>query len=453
MSPRRRLWWVAPFVVAGIAVLVLLVLTRVEPEHEAAAEAARPVSVIAAPAVDLLPRVLAYGVVRPGQVWRGVAEVGGRVVAVHPQLDAGVILPAATRLLEIDPTDYQLAVAEIEAAIEGREARLAELDVRARNAGRSLEIERRNLELARRELARKLELAEAGSIARSAADQELRQTLQQERAVQNLDNELALVPSERRRLEAELARDRSRLAQARRDLERTTIRAPFDLRVAAVDLEVGQFVSPGQVVVQADGIAVAEVPAQVSVERFRSLLSAVGMPEGVNPGAIEAFLQQQGLEATVRLGSEGRGPAWEARVDRVGEALDPQTRTLSVVVAVDAPYARARPPEKPPLVRNMYVAVELRARPRPGTVVIPRVSVNDGRAYVVGADNRLEIRPVEIAFRQGDLLAVSAGVEAGEQVVVAELVPAIAGMLLEPVADAAAREQLLRQARGEAPPP
>jgi hypothetical protein len=51
------------------------------------------VRVIRAEPVAMVPRTLGYGTVRPGRIWQAVSEVRGRVVEVHPQLEAGAMTP------------------------------------------------------------------------------------------------------------------------------------------------------------------------------------------------------------------------------------------------------------------------------------------------------------------------------------------------------------------------
>ena len=82
---------------------------------------------------------------------------------------------------------------------------------------------------------------------------------------------------------------------------------------------------------------------------------------------------------------------------------------------------------------------------------MPRSALHDDRLYIVTADNRLDIRPVETGLTQGAFVEVVKGLKAGEQVVVSDLNPAIAGMLLRTTTDAALLTQLLVGAAGEGP--
>jgi multidrug efflux pump subunit AcrA (membrane-fusion protein) len=140
---------------------------------------------------------------------------------------------------------------------------------------------------------------------------------------------------------------------------------------------------------------------------------------------------------------------WPARFDRVREEIDLQTRTVRFVVAVDEPYANVVPGRRPPLAPGMFCDVELRGEPRPKRLVIPRVALHDGHVYLVDSDNRLERRRVEVDYAQGAIVSVTAGIAEGERVVISDPTPAIVGMLVEPLLDAEAHAQCLRDAAGE----
>ena len=133
----------------GFAVLGLLVFSRGGPEASLRKRRSGPVRVIRVEAVDVVPRTLGYGTAQPGQVWRAVSEVRGRVSEVHPQLESGAMVKEGEVLLRIDPTEYELAIAQFEADIAQVTAQLEELAVKEANDRASLEIEQASLALAR----------------------------------------------------------------------------------------------------------------------------------------------------------------------------------------------------------------------------------------------------------------------------------------------------------------
>lgn len=439
---------VLPPVLAGVALLVFLSRGS-EPEREPLAEKVRPVSVIAVPTVDFVPRAIGYGSVQPGRSWEAVAEVSGRVISKHALLESGELIAGGLEILQIDPADYQLAVESVKSKIRGAEAQIAELDVSEGNARQSLEIEQRALELSEKDLQRKRTLVKRGSIAQATADESERTVLSRRQAVQGHRSTLALIPSEREVLEANLALYQAELLQAERNLERTRIVSPFDGRVAAVNVEDRQFVAVGQVLAVVDGLDSAEVAAQIPLERVRHLLSASDVSgSNVQIQAIGSVFQQLDLTAIVRLRSGDLEVVWQARFARIRETIDPATRTVGVVVAVDDPYRQAQPGRRPPLAKNMYVEVELWGEPVTGSIVIPRSALHDGFVYLLGEDDRLLRRPVTVGIAQGGLATITEGLEAGDRIVIGDLVPAIDGMLTNPVDAPLELQALMEEATG-----
>lgn len=446
--PKKML--IFPALLAGVLLFVVLVKTRKAPEQESVSERARAVRVITAPEIAVVPRAVGYGSVQPGQVWEAVAEVSGKVVSINPNLERGAILPSGAELLRIDGSEYKLARDRSAAKVRRILANLRELDQRERNVRRSLEVEESSLALSRRELDRKKRLQESGTISKSEFEQEEKSVLSQRNAVQNYRSTLELIPSERQALTADLESARSDLETARLDLEKTVIRAPFECRIAQVNVEISQFAQAGQVVVVADSIGQSEVPAQVPVAAFRNLLGNMNGSPIAGGIDMEALRKAIGLDAVVRLTFGGKPVEWQARFSRIAEQVDPKTRTVGVYVVVDNPYLQASPGKRPPLVKNMYCEVELRGRKRPARVVVPRSAVREGVVHVADADNRLQSRQVVVEYVQGGIAALASGVEAGERVIVSDVVPAIDGMLLSPVADAQALKALVAEATGEA---
>ncbi|HIP78370.1 MAG TPA: efflux RND transporter periplasmic adaptor subunit [Kiloniellaceae bacterium] len=434
-------------VIAGLAVLLLLARGRQAPERVEAEERPLTVRVIGAPSVQLTPKARGFGEVRPAATWEAVAQVHGTIMHKNPRLKRGNLLDAGEVILRIDPGDYEVKVAEIEAELQAIEAQLAELAAKEQNTRALLRIEEQALALGEKELERKKKLAGKGSVSRSDLEQEQNNLLKRRQSVLAQRNALRLVPAQRAALEAQLARQQARLKSARRDLERTVVRMPFRGRISEVEVEQDQFVREGEVLAAADDIRLAEVEVQLPISRFRPLVrssATAGTPAG--PAATPA--KRLAIGAIVRLQRGGDTVEWPARFARLSDTVDPRTRTVGVIVEVPDPYAGVGVGGRPPLVKGLYVEVELRGRPLPERLIVPRHALHDQRLYVVGREDRLEIRPVEVEMLQPALAVIAKGIEAGERVLVSDLMPAVEGMRLAPQEDLQELEALLEEAGG-----
>ncbi|RTR06317.1 efflux RND transporter periplasmic adaptor subunit [Halomonas nitroreducens] len=435
--------------ILGVALLVFFVANRQAPERQEAPVSATPVRVIEARPLALRLEARGHGLARPAETWQAVANVAGRVIERHPALESGTLLPEGTLLVALDSSRYELAIAEAEAELASLAGELAQLAVEEENTRRLLALEKEALNLAEQELSRIENLAASGSVSTSRRDAQRRSTLGQRQAVASLENTLALMPARHEVLTAQRERATVRLAQAREDLADTRFEAPYDLRLGEVEVERHQFVAVGQRLFQAESLAAAEVEAHIPIAMMRRLLGAV-LPErpfGQGPELNEQ-LDFSAVEAELSLvGAEGVG--WSGKLVRVASGLDPATRTVRAVVQVEHPYRDARPPDRPPLQRDMYVRTQLSA-PSPGPrLVIPASAVHLGEVWRVDDEDHLERRQIEVSFTQNDLAVIEAGLAPGDQVVVDDLPTAIAGMRLEPRRDDTLEARVAARALGE----
>ena len=371
---------------------------------------------------------------------------------LEPGLRADRLIDEDTLPVHLDATtDYELTQAQAQAELDGAEARLAELELREDNIEASLEIARRKRDLAAEELQRQQVLLERGAISKAVVDQAEEAFLQQRSRVQELENELRLLPVQQRVPEAERAAAEARLAEARRNITRTHITMPFGGRIAEVMIERDQYVAVGEILLVAENLDDVEVSAPVRLSEARAFF-ADRLPVQLAELGIEALDRLPaaiGLEAELRLDIGAFTVTWPAMIRRFSFALDPATRTIGIIVGVDQPFQRTVTGERPPLIRDMFVEVVLRGPAIRQALVVPRAALvrapdRGWQVHLADAEHRLERRAVEVAYEVNDMAVISEGLAAGERVVLSDLPRAIEGMLLDvhhAVATEAARQQ------------
>jgi len=421
----------------GALVLAFVISARKPPAQHPPSEQTTSVRIITLNKEEFIPKVVGYGTVYPARTWTAVAQVSGRLDYVHPKFKRGNILKSGTEILRINPQDYELGLRETLANIEAGKAKLNELKVKQTNINQSLKIERRSVDIKQAELSRKQGLVKRGTISPASIELVQRELLTQHARVQDLENNLRLLPTQITAQEEQILVFKAKSETARLNLKRTSIRLPFDARIADGKAETTQFVSVGTVLGSADGLAVAEVSAQIPMAQFRKFVQ-LAMPKDfmlpkLSEELFEGLVEKLGWTALVRVGSGDDETSWKARFVRTSDTIDPNTRTVGAIVAVDRPYADVRPGVRPPLVKGMFVEVEIESRPSPDQIIIPRSALHDGMVWIVTADNRLDIRPVQVKLVQGDHALIGSGITAGERLIIGDLGPAISGMLLKVV--------------------
>lgn len=143
----------------------------------------------------------------------------------------------------------------------------------------------------------------------------------------------------------------------------------------------------------------------------------------------------------------GQDQTWDAEVIRIANGIDQATRTVRVVLGVKQPESFDDMLDNPPLPKGMYVEGVLRLAGE-HQMVLPQEAVHEGWVYLVDSDNRLERREVGVSFQQNGMAVISSGLEAGETVILDDIVPAITGTLLDPIHNIATEEALRANAAG-----
>ena len=200
---------------------------------------------------------------------------------------------------------------------------------------------------------------------------------------------------------AELAQSRANLRAAESELAKTLIVAPFDGVVAEVNVEVGEWVTPSPPLLTS--------PPVIDLIDPTSIYISAPMDE-VDAGAV-----RPGLTAKVAVDSRP-GQSFPGRVARVAPYVldtEAQNRTLEIEVVLDDAEFSAT------LLPGTSADAEIILETRENVVRVPTSALLKSERVLVLEDEQLVEREVELGLRNWQYAEVRAGVEPGEQIVVA----------------------------------
>ncbi|MDM8564315.1 hypothetical protein QUF74_01530 [Candidatus Halobeggiatoa sp. HSG11] len=441
--------FILPLIVIAAIILVIYQVKNKPPiEHEVLQFPTKTVEVITAKELPFRTRATAYGNVEPAILLKAKTEVSGKISYIHPKLKQGGSLAKGTVVLRIEPTTFKFSLEQSEAGLVGSKSALKQLEVEEKTTNSSLKLAKQNLKVGQKELNRVLKMWKKKVISRSVVDTEEQKVLQLRQQVEDLQGKLSSYASRKNITKAQIEQSKTQLAQSKDTLGRTEIKLPFDARIGDVLVEKGEFTTVGNVLFEASGIQAVEIKAKLPTSQFRPLLIGLSHHSSnlQNPKALHAILTKMQLKATVYLiGNDME--KWQGKLIRIGESIDPIRDMVDLVVAVNNPYENVIPGKRPPLLKGMYVAVEFFA-PAQKMLVIPRKAIHQGRVYIANADNKLEIRPVNILHKQGQLVIIEQGIEAGEKIVITDVIPVIEGLPLKPILADKYELQLAQDALG-----
>lgn len=439
-------------VLLAIAFVVVKVKTRAPLEHANTGLPPTAVEFITLKPLPFRTRAMAYGHVEPAAFLKAKAEVSGKVSYVHPDLQKGGSLGKDTVVLRIEPTTFELTLNQSQAGLEASKSSLRQLEVEQESTRRSLQIAQKNLEVGEAELARVKKIFERKLVAQSAVDAEEQRVLALRQQLQDIQGRLSAFESRMAATAAQIDQSQSQVSQSQDTLGRTEVRIPFDARVGAVLIEEGEFVSAGSVLFEALGVAAVEINAELPTSRLRPLIVGAVDREADQMQSVESMqrvLSELNLEAHVKLVGDPTGEAlWNGTLTRISESVDPTRDTIGLLVRVENPYSGIIPGKRPPLVKGMFTAVEFVA-PQHEALVIPRKALHQGRVYVIDENDQLDIRPVDVAYRQGEMIVLAdeqPSVAIGDRIIVSDVIPVMPGLPLKPVDSTAAEQSLARHA-------
>ncbi|NOR80635.1 MAG: hypothetical protein GQ529_07340 [Methyloprofundus sp.] len=430
-----------------VCLIIAIALVKLQPKmvHEPSAALITPVNVIEVNPFDVRPAILGFGTVEPDILLESKSEVAGKITYVHPQLRNGAILPKDTVIIRIEQEDYQLALQQAQATAASHRAQFREIQLQKSNLQTELTIVRKKLKLAKVELSRIESLVKKNSISKSSRDTQQVNVLKLQQEVQKLIHQLKTLPEQIANAEAALANAESIVETQQRNLGRTVIKLPFNARISQRAIDENQYISKGALLYSAQTTDKILINGQFALQHFRTLAkdfkgNEALLKEAFLSGFSSDTFKQLGLSAKVRL-ADNDSPFWQANVERISSQLDPNTRTLGIVVSVDNPYAQIIPGTKPPLMQGMYTEIVLQGKAKT-FYVIPRDALHENEIFIVNKQNQLERRSVEHIQVQGKMVLLTTGLQAGEQLIVSDVFPAIPGMQVKTTEETALQQSI-----------
>ena len=354
------------------------------------------VSVQRAEIETVTPYLEAFGEVQSRRRLELRAALGGRVIALADDFEDGGVVQAGEVLVELDPADAQ-------SALDRAKSDLLDAQFEERDAERSLLLAQDELisataqaELRGRALQRQEDLQSRGVGTPAAVEEaELAEAAAQQSV---LARRIALAQAESRVDQAATLLSRARIAleAAERDLDDMTVRAGFGGTLTDVSLVEGRLVSANEKLAELVDPSALEVAFRVSTAQYVRLLDADGTLFDA-PVTVSLEVTGTDLTATGRISRDS------------GSAGEGQTGRLIYARLDDAPGFKP----------GDFVTVTVEEQPLDDVVRLPS-SVLDSAdtVLVLGADDRLEVLPVQLIRRQGDEVLLRGEGLAGREVVV-----------------------------------
>lgn len=400
-----------PIILAGaVAGSIVLWNSRPRVEAKPPEATAHAVAAVVVEHRDVRPTMALYGAIVAGREVELRPLAAGRVVAVGANFVDGGVVRAGEMLIAIDPFDYESDVADYRAQVAEARAKFDEIAADHAAAGQLLHRDNEQLELARRELARREKLADSPAASPKALDDaHLNASIRAQQVIQRQQtiDRLAAQAAQQR---AVIERRMVALDRARRKLKETRLVAPFDGYLVETDVAIGKRVSTGDRVARLIDAGRLEVRFHVSGAQFARLLAGDGY-------------HGQPVEVVWRIGDQAF--RFAAVVDRVEGEIDPQSGGVDLYARIERLTAGGvlRP--------GAFVEVVLADRLYKDVIRLPETALHDGATVYVAVDAVLEGREVVVVARGDGHVLVRGPLENGDIVVTTRLSDLSPGLVVE----------------------
>lgn len=359
--------------IAGLALTTLIFSTEpTATQTGATQETAMLVDVTSVQQGDFHPTIKAMGTVEAAQDIILSPRVNGEVIERSPSFTPGGYVDKGEVLLQIDSTDYKNTLQQRKSELRQTQSDL-------------------NLEMGRQE----------------AAQSEYRifgDTL-------TVENEARVLRQPQlNAVKASVESAQAAVDQAEAELQRTTIRAPFDAHILSRNVNVGSQVAAGEQLSRLVGLDEYWVEATVPVSKLRWL-------------TFSETSKSEGSEVKIRNRTAWEeGEYREGYLDKMMGALAEQTRLARVLISVPDPLAyHTDNADLPKLMIGSFVETTLQGEELTDVIRLNRDYIRTDDTVWIMEDQQLHIKDVDIVFQDEQYAYIADGLTEQDQVVTTNL--------------------------------
>jgi len=363
---------ILPIVVlsAGIGAFVAISALKKPPEEK---EAVDNTPLVAVKQVEIKPMtfsVNSYGVVSAKYETELVSQVNGEIVFLSQSFVRGGFVKKGTVLARIDSSDYDADLIDAEANLASARATL----VQEKAYGKVAEEEWKRIK-------------------------------------DGVPTELSLRKPQLAQEIAKLNSSEAGLKRALRNVERTTIRAPYDALIESRNIGLGSYVSKGTPLGKVLNTDNAEVRLPLADKELQ-------------------YLIKKGKDAKVSLVADlgGEKQEWTGTIVRSEGVIDSRSRMTYLVAEVIDPYGLKSGNNE--LRYGTYVTASIAGNEAGNVAVVPRHLIVNGQIAVLDDEKKLRYKPVNVIRQFGAEVVISEGLDAGMNIITSALDYPVEGMQL-----------------------
>ena len=370
MATKKQIILPIIVIAAGFGGYATFASMKKPPEEKAIVDNTPVVSVQVIEKSPMVFSVNSYGIVNAKYETELVSQVSGEITFLSDAFVRGGFVKKGEILAKIDPSDYEAALIDAEAALASARATL----VQEKAYGKVAEEEWKRIK-------------------------------------DGVPTELSLRKPQLAQELAKLNSSEAGLKRAKRNLERTIIKAPYDALIENRNIGLGSYVSMGTGLGNLLSTEVAEIRLPLADKEIR-------------------YLNNKGLGASVTISGDfaGQQQQWQGNIVRSEGVIDNQSRMTYLVAEVLDPYGLSSP--KNELRYGSYITASIQGNEAEDVTTIARHLIIDDKVAILDQDNKLKYQTVNVIRQQGTKVVISRGLDDGMKIITSALDYPVEGMQL-----------------------
>lgn len=370
----------------AIGLSAFIIKTKPTPERKSKPEAEVVVEVLPLQPSDYPIQISAQGTVRPRTESTLVPEVSGKILTIAPQFRDGSFFEKGQTLLQIDPSNYEIAVTIARSKVAEMNILLAEEQAKAEQAQRNWQ-----------------RLGQSGT-----------------------PSDLVLRKPQLMSARAALASAEAQLQKAELDLKRTRIIAPYAGRILDQKVDIGQYVTPGTVLADIYAVDYAEIRLPLSDYELQ-YIDYPDLYRGQDPNDLTL------PEVTLKASMGDQHYQWLGRIVRAEGAYDARNRRLALIAQVENPYGQNEH-KRPPLKVGQFIEAQIQGKILNDVFVIPVTALRENdQIILVNSQSQLNLVAVNVLWRNEKEAVIKGDLSPGDWLCITPLQYVVNGMPLTPL--------------------
>lgn len=344
------------------------------------------------------------------------ARVSGYLITQNYK--EGTVVKAGDLLFQIDPRSYQNAVNQARAQVRTAESQAAQAKAQVALAEAEVIRDEANQKKTELEVARYTPLASRGSVSQQELDNTVQANLANLAAVEGARANVLSAKAAVNKAQAEIARAQAALDEALLNLGWTKVTSPITGIAGIKNVDIGDLIATSTTLTTVSQVNPIYVQVGISEQQYLRWRQ--------RPASADDIDRKSDLEAIL---SDGTHYPHRGTAEIVDRQVGVTTGTISVRGVFPNPGNLLRP--------GQFAKIRAMVDLRKNALLVPQRAVREIQGNyevgVVGADDSVDVRKVQVGERVGALWIVAEGLKPGERVIVEGLDKVRSGEKIKPL--------------------